>query len=1109
MSKLAWTPWHKVVGLREDVRSGEFSLSQFAADLYDVTMDRGSRVYRTPSEFFALTYPTFNLRELAKDVVHRLAGKSDKTVRQLELTYGGGKTHTLITLLHLVSDPGGLPDLPAVHEFVQHIGMNPPKTKVISVAFDKLDAEKGMEVRGPAGELRWLRNPWSVMAFQVAGNDGLRLLHADGQDAERESAPAENLMVELLSLPGKQGLSTLILIDEVLMYAREKVGLDPAWRSRLINFFQYLTQAATKIDRCAVVASLLASEPGKSDTLGKEIAQELFTIFRREKEEGVQPVLKEDVAEILRRRFFTPDSVRDRESFRPHVVAAIQGIASHDEATAKDRQAAENRLLGSYPFHPDLTDVLYSKWTNLEGFQRTRGILRTFALALRDAVTWDRSPLIGVNVFLNEPGKGEVSQAARELTNVAGSEEYEGKKQDWTGILEGELGKAREIQSETGGLEFREVEQAVLGTFLHSQPVGQKASLRDLLLLLGPTRPDKIQVEKALRRWTEVSWFLDEGAIGDVPPAPDGKTPLPKSWRLGSKPNLTQMHHDARDRVSPDLVSVRLLEDIKKLKSLTAGTSGDDVKVRVHLLPDKPKDIEDDGEFHYAILGPSAASSSGNPSAEARRFLDETTAADRPRVHRNAVVLAVPSREGLDVARTRIRDYLGWEEVRSQLKDQDVDLIRRETLNANLESSKKKIPEAVQQAYNIVITVSDANETQAFKLTIDARPLFEQIKSDPRSRIQETAISYEALLPEGPYDLWRSGETARRVKDLVGAFAQFPHLPKMLNRRAILETVVLGCKEGQFVLRVTRPDRSTRTIWRHEPDDADLKNSTMEVVLPESAELSVIEPRLLVPEVLPDLWTGSEVTVGGVRAYFSGGRVVKVPRQGYDEPITIPKASRSVVDDAIRSSIEEGRLWLTHGATSLFAEEVPEGLLTEDALLQPPPKSISAADVLPATLSNAWGGESTTAFAIGEALSARTGKPLPWATVRAAIDGAIQGRLMERAVDSGPYPCGYEGSKAVRLRLPNQPHTAPLLPPPTAPPPSTPQGVLVATAHLKPGEVQDFADQLGEIGNAAVGHAMKIIVRVEFGGEGKRPPEDVVARINAKLADVSKGFKLG
>jgi hypothetical protein len=372
-----------------------------------------------------------------------------------------------------------------------------------------------------------------------------------------------------------------------------------------------------------------------------------------------------------------------------------------------------------------------------------------------------------------------------------------------------------------------------------------------------------------------------------------GKAALPKSWRLGSKPNLTQMHHDARTRVSPELIEAKLLKSIEALKSLTAGTSGEGYKVMVHNLPDKPNDITDDGDFHYAVLTPRAASTSGNPSAEARRFLDETTGPDRPRVYRNAVVLAVPSREGLEVARTRIRDYLGWEEVQSQLKGHEVDLIRQETLVANLGAARKKVPEAVQQAYNIVVTVSEANEVQAFKLTLDTtRPLFDQIKSDARSRIQETAVSYEALLPEGPYDLWRSGETSRRVKDPVGAFAQFPHLPKMLNRQAILDTLIQGCREGQFVLRITRPDRSYRTIWRATPDDADLKNTTMEVVLPESAELSGIEPGLLAPGVLPDLWKGEDVTVAEVRAYFSGGKVVKVARQGYDEAITIPKAPR-------------------------------------------------------------------------------------------------------------------------------------------------------------------------------------------------------------------------
>src|SRR5207248_1257065 len=140
--------------------------------------------------FFALTYPTFSLRELAKDVVLRLAGKNTKAIRELDLTYGGGKTHTLITLRHLVHDPNSLPRMPTIAQFESHIGVPLPQASVAALSFDKLDVEKGMEVRGPNGELRWLKQPWSVLAFQIAGADGLRALHADGEDAERESPPA-------------------------------------------------------------------------------------------------------------------------------------------------------------------------------------------------------------------------------------------------------------------------------------------------------------------------------------------------------------------------------------------------------------------------------------------------------------------------------------------------------------------------------------------------------------------------------------------------------------------------------------------------------------------------------------------------------------------------------------------------------------------------------------------------------------------------------------------------------------------------------------------------------------------------------------------------------
>src|SRR5262249_29989272 len=149
-----------------------------------------------------------------------------------------------------------------------------------------------------------------------------------------------------------------------------------------------------------------------------------------------------------------------------------------------------------------------------------------------------------------------------------------------------------------------------------------------------------------------LSWFLDEAEFAGDLTDPGQPPPLPKAWRLGNRPNLKQMHHDAcNNRVTAEMVEMKLLGDVQQTKGLTQGAAA--AGARVHTLPERPRDIEDDGDFHFGILGPKAASESGKPSAEARRFIDETTAADRPRVFRNAVVLVCPSRDGLDAARAR------------------------------------------------------------------------------------------------------------------------------------------------------------------------------------------------------------------------------------------------------------------------------------------------------------------------------------------------------------------------------------------------------------------------------------------------------------------------
>lgn len=1111
MAKLPWTPWHRVVNLRDDLKSGDLPLHMFAADLYEVMMQTGIRpIYEKPEEFFALTFPTHNLRNLVREVALRLAGKNDKAIRQLELTYGGGKTHTLITMWHLVHDPDNLPDLPAVREFTETIGQAPPQARVAALCFDKLDVETGCDVRSPEGAVRRLKQPWSLLAYQVAGDEGLKLLHAEGKAEERNTPPAENTLTQLLSLPLKKGMGTLILLDEVLLYAKVRCHAEPGFLDILIGFFQYLTQAAAKVEKCCIVASLLSSEPkDQADPLGKKIVSDLYDIFQRQREEAVQPVEKDDVAEVLRRRLFDPKSVELRGTWPQHVIAALKGIAALDDQTAKNGAAAEERYLKSYPFHPELTEVFYSKWSaGIERFQKTRGVLRTFALALREAEKWDESPLVGPAVFLGAPKKEGLSEAARELVSIADTIVTDGQATRWTGIVENELGSARQAQSESVGLKLREIEQAVMATFLHSQPTGRSAKTRDLMLLVGPCRPDKIELEKGLGRWARNSYWLDDANM----PEKDGQ--LPGQWRLGNRPNLNQMQSAAAAQISPDVVKARLIEEIGKLKPLTSGASASGV--RVHTLPTRPRDIEDDGLFHYAVLPPSAASDSGKPSAEARRFLDETTGPEKPRVFRNAVLLLTASKDGLSAAEARVCDYLAWDHVRNKLTPKNeeerkqkgsVDVARLQTLKINMDKARARIPEAIRHAYCIVVTVSDKDEAQAFKLTVTEDPHFETIKNDSRSRVQDTAITAEALLPDGPYNLWKGGETSRRVKDLAGAFAQLPHLPKMLKSQAIVETLVAGCEQGTFVLKLTRPDRTFRTWWRSRPDDAALSDPALELVLPDSAELGEIPGELLAPKTLPDLWGGDEITVQAVMDYFDGTKVVQVDKGGFTEPAPVPKAPADVVETAVNETVEAGKVWLLSGPSSLLGETIPAGVLSPAAKLRVPPAIISAAAILPENLPAAWKGGQTTALSIATALSNQAGHTLPWKTVRDVVGGAIQARFVALTEDSAPWPCELPAANSVKLQVAE-----------TGVDgggggdggPGPGAKTLVAQAELEPSEIQDLGDlipQLLEI-KTKIDMPLKFRVRIEFGdGEQDASPESV-ASINELLESIRAGFKI-
>ena len=181
----------------------------------------------------------------------------------------------------------------------------------------------------------------------------------------------------------------MILIDEWIAYARqlyEKHDLPAGSFDTQFTFAQALTEAATDSKNAFVVLSVPSSDIELGGTAGKDALNRLENVVAR-KEATWQPASSEEGFEIVRRRLFKP--IASEELFRQRdtvVRAFIENYRAGGKGFPSDASSAdyEKRMKSVYPIHPDLFDRLYTEWSNLDRFQRTRGVLRLMAAVIHE-----------------------------------------------------------------------------------------------------------------------------------------------------------------------------------------------------------------------------------------------------------------------------------------------------------------------------------------------------------------------------------------------------------------------------------------------------------------------------------------------------------------------------------------------------------------------------------------------------------------------------------------------------------------------------------------------------------------------------------------------------
>ena len=363
-------PWREVIVPHPDVLKGTFQQSEFAADLTAVHTGKATMEYGDAKSFFERTYITEGMSKLLIQVAQRLNAKGGEPVIQLQTAFGGGKTHTMLAVYHLATRQCPLSELMGIPALLDQAKLLDVPRTIVAV-LDGTAHSPGQPWKEGKQEIRTL---WGERAWQLGQAEGYAMVQT--ADANGTS-PGKDVLRELLT----RYAPCVVLLDELVVYIRQFVesqALSGGTYDSNLSFIQSLTEAAKLVPNAVVLASLPDSNSQAGGPRGLAVLQALEAVFNR-----VQALWKtvspEEAFEIVRRRLFEP--IRDAK-VRDQVCRAFADayIAEGSKVPQETQEARYyDRMVQSYPIHPEVFAQLYEEWTTIQGFQRTRGVLKLMA----------------------------------------------------------------------------------------------------------------------------------------------------------------------------------------------------------------------------------------------------------------------------------------------------------------------------------------------------------------------------------------------------------------------------------------------------------------------------------------------------------------------------------------------------------------------------------------------------------------------------------------------------------------------------------------------------------------------------------------------------------
>lgn len=775
--------WRDIMEPHQDVAEGRYRNAEFAADLAQVARGEGSFEYRDPVEFFGRTYVTEGMKGLLVQSLKRLAGQGGEPVIQLKTAFGGGKTHSMLALYHMVHSPKRVEKIPNVRPVLEAVGVNSiPDAHVAVIVGTSLNPAKSKRPSTMPGIT--VNTVWGEIAYQLAESTGKPDIYNYVKEADKRGvSPGSDALKQMMDACG----DCLILMDELVAYAKKLYGHDdlPAGTfDNFISFIQEITEAARASKSSLVVASIPESNIEIGGEAGQQALEAIEHTFGR-MEAIWKPVSANEGFEVVRRRLFLnckDDGARD-------LVCNAFSKMYNENPTDFPVDAKEldyrDRMVACYPIHPEVFDRLYEDWATLERFQRTRGVLRLMAAIIHELwMSQDGSPMIMPGSF-----PFDIPAVRDELTRYLDDQ--------WNGVVDSEVDGKNSVpyKSDKSNVRYgnllasRRVARTVM---LGSAPdvEGQNArGIEKSHIRLGAVQPgESIAIfSDALSSLKSQESYLYSDASDN------------RFW-FDTRPTLRKVVEDRAQQISDDDAIFEIENRLRKQRKI-APIEG------LHIAPRSSMDVPDEQTLRMVILPPKTAhraNADDSPALiETANILNKRGSS--PRTNKNMLVFVAADQSLLNSLISESKRYLAWESIKDDREALNLDAAQDRETTQNINRTSHMLDAKIEEAYSWLIVPHIDLEASASEIVWEIDRISgssEGIVRKAVSKLRSNDAAIDKWAPallrmELDRVLWRDKDHLQ-IKQLWNYLCEYCYLPRLESYGVLEDAIIQGLGTDEF-----------------------------------------------------------------------------------------------------------------------------------------------------------------------------------------------------------------------------------------------------------------------------------------------------------------------